>query len=103
MGRVNQQKVSEYDERLQRALKGLGSVDNPISVGETAEEYKLNKQTLYRRIAGTHESQVISHWEQPRLTPAEESAIVKWYEEQDDRGFPPRLDVVRSMAIHLEE
>ena len=32
----------------------------------------------------------------------EESAIVKWCEEQDDWAFPPRLDMVRSMAIHLE-
>jgi len=103
MGRVKQRKVSEYDERLQRALKALGSVNNPISVGEAAEEYEVNKRTLYRRIAGTHESRVISHQEQQRLTPAEESAIVKWCQEQDDRGFPPRLDMVRSMAIHLEE
>ena len=103
MGRVNQRKVSEYDERLQRALKTLGSVNNPITVGEAAEEYEVNKRTLYRRIAGTHESRVISHQEQQRLTPAEESVIVKWCEEQDDRGFPPRLDMVRSMAIVLEE
>jgi len=40
MGRVNEQKVSEYDERLQRALKALRAVDNPISVGEAAEEYE---------------------------------------------------------------
>jgi len=64
---------------------------------------EVNKRTLYRWIAGTHESRVISHQEQQRLTPAEESAIVKWCEEQDDRGFPPRLDMVRIMAIHLEE
>ena len=103
VGRVNQHKVSEYDECLQRALKALGSVDNPITVGEAAEEYEVNKRTLYWRIAGTHESRVISHQEQQHLTPAEESAIVKWCEEQDDRGFPPRLDMVRSMAIVLEE
>jgi len=103
MGQVNQRKVSEYEERLQGALKALGSVDNPIAVGEAAEEYEVNKRKLYRRIAGTHGSRVISDQEQQRLTPAEESAIVKWCEEQDDQGFPSRLDMVHSMAIHLEE
>lgn len=103
MGRVNQCKVSEYDEDLQRALKVLGSVDNPISVGQAPEEYEVNKRTLYRPIARTHESRVISHQEHQRLTPAQESTIVKSCEEQDDWGFPPRLDMVRSMAIVLEE
>jgi len=68
-----------------------------------AEEYEVNKRTLYRQMAGTHESQVISHQEPQRLTPAEESAIVSWYPEQANRGFSPTQDKVRSMAIHLEE
>ena len=63
----------------------------------------INGRTLYRRVAGTHASRSASHQDQQRLTPAEERAIVKWCHDQDDRGFPPHLDMVKDMALHLEE
>ena len=48
-------------------------------------------------------SRVEAHEKQQRLTPAEENAIVKWFFSQDDIGFPPRLDMVKDMALHLEK
>jgi hypothetical protein len=102
MGKVNPRKTAEYEARLQRALKAVNNPANPIRVSEAAEEFQVDKRTLYRRIAGTHSSRSKSHVAQQRLTPAEERAMVKWCHDQDDRGFPPRLDMVKDMAIHLE-
>ena len=102
MGKVNPRKAAEYEIRLQKAVKAVKNPTNPISVADAAEEFEVNKRTLYRRLAGTHASRTESHQDQQRLTPAEEQAIVKWCHDQDDRGFPPRLDQAKDMAIHLE-
>lgn len=44
----------------------------------------------------------MAHEAQQRLTIPEERAIVKFCLDQDDRGFPPRLDMVKDMALNLE-
>jgi len=102
MGKVNARNLSEYEERLQRAVTATKRLKNPIPVGEAAEEFQVSKRTLYRRVAGTHRSRIESHENQQRLSKAEEAAIVRWCQRQDDNGFPPRLDMVKEMAIFLE-
>ena len=102
MGKVNRRKAADYEIRLPKAIKATERLQHPLKVSEAAEEYQVDKRTLYRRIAGTHKSRSVSHQDQQRLTPAEERAIVKWCHDQDDRGFPPRLEMVKDMARHLE-
>jgi len=67
MGKVNVRKASEYEERLQRAVKATKRLQNPIPVAEAAEEFQENRRTLYRRVAGTHQSRIESHENQQRL------------------------------------
>jgi len=45
---------------------------------------------------------LVAHVPQQRLLESEEKAIVKWWFDMDDRGFPARLDNVREMALYLE-
>ena len=47
-------------------------------------------------------AQTVAHEAQQRLTIPEERAIVKFCLDQDDRGFPPWLDMVKDMALNLE-
>ena len=67
-----------------------------------SEAFDVKSRTLYQHLAGTTLPRAAAHEEQQRLTPPEEKAIVKWCFTQDDIGFPPRLDMVKDMAIHLE-
>jgi len=102
MGKLTTKKASENEELLQRAIKAVKRATDPVSVSEASAEFSVNKRTLYRRVAGTHSSAVGGHQDQQRITVAEEKAIGRWYFEQDDRGLPPRLDMVKDMALHLE-
>ncbi|PWW75088.1 hypothetical protein C7212DRAFT_206062, partial [Tuber magnatum] len=54
------------------------------------------------RLAGTTVARAAAHKEQQLLTCPEETAIVKWCSRPDDIGFPPCLDMVKDMAIHLK-
>ena len=90
-----------YEERLQRAIKAVKS-GQEVSVPNASEAFDVDLRTLYRRIAGTSAARNVAHEEQQRLTSAEEKALVKFCFDQDDRGFPARLDMIRDMAIHLE-
>jgi len=90
-----------YEERLQAAIQAIKS-GQESNVATACEAFDVKRRTLYRRLAGTTLPRVAAHEEQQRLTPSEEKAIVKWCFTQDDIGFPPRLDMVKDMAIHLE-
>ena len=103
MGKVTARETSEYEERLQRAIKATKRLQNPIPVSEVAEEFQVNKRTLYRRMKGTHQSCIKSHENQQCLSNAEEAAMVRWCQRQDDNDFPPPLDMVKDMAIFLEK
>jgi len=102
MWKVNARNLAEYEERLQRAGTATKRLKNPIPVGEAGEDFQVSKRTLYRRVAGTHGSGIESHENQQQLSKAEEGAIVRWCQRQDDNGFPPRLDMVKERAIFLE-
>jgi len=102
MGKLTTKKASVNEEWLQRAIKAVKRATDPVSVSEASEEFSVNKRTLYQRVAGTHSSAVGGYQDQQRITVAEEKAIGRWCFEQDDREFPPRLDMVKDMALHLE-
>jgi len=90
-----------YEERLQGAIRAIKSGEEP-NVPAASEAFDVKRRTLYRRLAGTTVDRATAHEEQQRLTLPEEKAIVKWCFTQDDLGFPPRLDMVKDMAIKLE-
>src|SRR5437899_1727456 len=92
---------SGYEERIEAAIRAIRSGKEP-NVPAASEAFDVNRRTLYRRLAGTSVSRAAAHEDQQRLTPPEEKAIVKWCFSQDDLGFPPRLDMVKDMAAHLE-
>jgi len=71
-------------------------------VAAAGEVYGIPCTTLYYRLLGEQRTRREGHIEQQQLTIAEEKAITKWCFEMDDRGFPPRLDMMRDMAAHLE-
>ena len=84
------------------AIRAIRVGDEP-NVPAASEVFEVNRRTLYLRLVGTTMSRVEAHEEQQRLTPGKENAIVKWCFSQDDIGFPPRLDMVKDMALYLEK
>ena len=97
-----QQKDLKYEECLQKAIRADQS-GQESSVTAASESFEVNRCTLYRRLAGMTVSAREAHEEQQRLTAPEEKAVVKFCFDQDDKGFPPRLDMVKDMALFLEE
>jgi len=93
---------SDYEERIQKAIRAI-RVGEEVNVPAASEVFEVNRRTLYLRLGGTTLSRVEAHEVQQRLTPAGENAIVKGCFGQDDIGFPPRLDMVKDMALHLEK
>jgi len=86
---------------MQRAIRAVeqGQEKNAASASET---FDVDKRRLYRRVSGSAVSRRMAHEGQQRLTGPEEKAVVKWCCDQDDRGFPPKLSMVRDMGRHLE-
>ena len=67
------------------------------------EAFDIPKSTLYYRYTGERTSHQLAQVDNQLITMMEEKAIVAWCKEQDDRGFPPRLDMVKDMALYLYE
>lgn len=101
MGKTKKRETDEREQKIQQALKAVeAGLEGGVSAA--VELYGVPRATLYARISGKRASRQTSHEGQQRLTAAEEEAIVRWCYENDDRGFPPRLDLVQDMARHLE-
>ena len=93
---------SDYEERIQKAIRAI-RVGEELNVPAASEVFEVNRRTLYRRLGGTTLSRVEADEVQQRLTPAQENAIVKGCFSQDDIGFPPRLDMVKDMVLHVKK
>ena len=101
MARAKAQQHDKRESRVQKALRAIrGGLEDGI-VG-AVELYGIPCMTLYYRLSGQQGTQMEGHIEQQQLTVAEEKAITKWCFDMDDRGFPPRLDIMRDMAAYLE-
>jgi hypothetical protein len=72
------------------------------SIRASAAKYNVPYTTLRDRLAGTHSRQE-SHQNQQILLFDEEISIVKWIQQMDDWGFPPKISVVKEMAGHLAQ
>jgi len=101
MARAKAQQQDEHESRVQEALRAIrGGLEGGVAAA--VELYRIPRTTLYYRLSGERKTRREGHIDQQRLTVAEEKAITKWCFDMDDRGFPPRLDMMRDMASHLE-
>jgi len=71
------------------------------SFRDVAIHFGVNKDTLYRRVKGTHKSYAESHASSQRLSTASEAALEQRIHEACDEGFPPTLKQVKEWAQKL--
>jgi len=101
IARAKAQQQDEEESRVQEALRAIRE-GLEGGVAAAVELYRIPRTTLYYRLSGERKTRREGHIDQQRLTVAEEKAITKWCFDMDDRGFPPRLDMMRDMASDLE-
>lgn len=71
------------------------------SFRDVAIHFGVNKDTLYRRVKGTHKSYAESHASSQRLSTASEAALEQRIHEACDEWFPPTLKQVKEWAQKL--
>ena len=86
-----------HEERLQQALEQL-SLDPTLRIPQAAGRYGVAERTLHNRKNKGRQSSQKAHLKECILNPAQEQALVKWACFQDDRGIPPRLDLLKDKA-----
>jgi len=102
MPRVKKRNDTGREIRISAAIKSLNE-GKQESIRAAAEAFDVPKSTLYYRYTGERTSHQLAQVDNQLITVMEEKAIVAWCKEQDDRGFPPRLDMVKDMALYLYE
>ena len=86
----------EQERKYQLAVAYYKS--HTLSFRETAIKFGVNKDTLYRRVKGTHKSYAESHAASQRLSTSAEAALEQRIHEACDAGFPPTLKQVKEWA-----
>ncbi|KAH0287131.1 hypothetical protein KCU62_g6177, partial [Aureobasidium sp. EXF-3399] len=66
-----------------------------------ANHFGVSRNTLYRRVKGTHRSYAESHAASQRLSTSAEAALEQRIHEACDGGFPPTLKQVKEWAQKL--
>jgi Tc5 transposase DNA-binding domain len=89
-----------YEDRLQAALKEL-SLQPKLSLPLTAKRFDVAERTLHDRKNGRRQPPQKAYLHECLLNPHQEQALVKWICMQDDRGIPPRLDLVRDKVLAI--
>jgi hypothetical protein len=104
MGKVKPQTgaltQAEREDRIHHALAKRAEFSTPWSV--LSLEYGIPASTLNDRFNG-RKNRREAHETQQKLPNAVERALKKWCEDMDDAGFPPRVDLLRSMATALAQ
>ena len=85
-------------EAIQRALEKREQENTLFD--DLALEFGIPKTALYNRFQGMPSRQK-AHENHQVLTPGMEDALLQWAGESDARGFPPRLDLFKAMAVEL--
>jgi len=67
------------------------------------EAFDIPKSTLYYLYTWERTNYQLAQVDNQLITVIEEKAIEAWCNKQDDRGFHPRLDMVKDMALYLYE
>jgi len=106
MPRVKKRNDTGGEIRISAAIKSLNE-GKQESIRAAAEAVDVPKSTLYYRYTGERTSHQLAQVDNQLITVMEEKAIVAWCKEQDDRGFPPRLDMVKDIisktnSLHSE-
>jgi len=91
-------KNTVQEDQVRRALEERRS--EGTSFRKLAVKYGVSSSTLSDRARGGLSRQE-GHSHRQKLTPAMEKALEEWCKQLDDWGFPPRLDLLRAMALAL--
>ena len=68
-----------------------------LSYNRAAQLYNISRSTLRRRVNGTL-PQAKSNARKRKLQPIEESCLLQWILDLNQRGFPPHIIDVRRIA-----
>ena len=103
MGRVRPRsnKYKETEAALRKAILAYRTQDEENegkkSLRDVADEYGVAYVTLWRRVRGG-KGRVQAHQSEQKLTVGEEKTLSGWICDLDDRGFPPKVEMVSAMA-----
>ena len=100
MGRIKIPEVKENDReaRIQQAIQERTT--KGTNLRDLAILYNVPRSTLSDRLRGIpprHEAQK----KQQALSPATERSLVRWIDDMDASGFPPRLNLFKAVAARL--
>lgn len=87
---------SDREARFLQAIEAIKSKSLP-SIRAAARVYDVPHSTLATRLHGVLTRQK-AHSERRKLLFTEEEALIQWILSMDERGFAPRVSVVRKMA-----
>jgi hypothetical protein len=99
MASPNTRQLSQNNGRLLLA-KNTYQKNQILSQRKVAIAYDVSRSTLQSRIQG-RQPRAESNAKKRKLLPTEETALVDWILDLDQRGFPPQLIDVRGMANTL--
>lgn len=85
--------------RIAQAIEAIKDNSCP-NIRAAARVFDVPRTTLATRLHGVPTRQQ-SHITQHKLLPTEEKALLQWVLSMGERGFPPRISIVRQMAAIL--
>ena len=91
-------KDEERKEKIRRALEERAQFNTLFE--DLHNKYGIPKSTLSNR-AGGRQNRQKAHGDYQALSPAMEDALRKWTLQMDSQGFPPRLDIFKTVAEKL--
>uniref|UniRef100_A0A093V606 Tigger transposable element-derived protein 1 n=1 Tax=Talaromyces marneffei PM1 TaxID=1077442 RepID=A0A093V606_TALMA len=93
------EQYKEEESRIQKALESLQK--NPKQkIAHLAREFNVDYHRLRRRTLGSA-SQLNRRPAHKRLTDDQESAIIIWIDDLDDRGLPPTVHMIQNYAENV--
>jgi hypothetical protein len=105
MARIKSEKRAKQtidkEDRIKRALIARKDRDPPPTFRDLALEFGIARSVLCNRASGKTQNTQVAHENQQKLPPGTERALEKWCQDLDDRGFPPRMDLLQGMANSL--
>ena len=100
MGHIKVREVKNHDRetRIQQAIEER--TKKRTTLRNLAILYKIPRSTFSDRIRGIH-----SHHEAQKkyqaVSPAVERSLIRWVDDMDAGGFPPRLNLFKATAVRL--
>lgn len=93
-------KATGKESQLQKAIIAYQR-QQYTSIRKCADAFGVPYSTLRDRLNGGRVSKMLAHAEQQLLLPQQERGIVNWIIKLDGKGFPPRVDMVVTMAKQI--